>query len=608
MALPCRPFPLDQVRLLPGLFKERFELNRKYVNSLRVESLLASFYQEAGLTYQGTGGAFRVTAYGNTGAGDDLHWGWESPTSEIRGHFVGHWLSAAARIIQATGDGEIRLKADYLVAEIARCQAKNGGGWAGSIPEKYFRLIAQGQPTWAPQYVAHKTMLGLFEMYALAGNAQALEIVDQFADWFVRWTEPFTRQQMDDILDVETGGMLELWADLLGATGDEKYRRLIERYTRARLFDPLLAGCDVLTNMHANTTIPEIHGAARVYEVTGEERWRRIVEAYWKSAVTDRGAFATGGQTSGEIWTPPFELSARLGSRTQEHCTVYNMIRLADYLFRWTGDPAYADYIERNLYNGILAQQNPQTGMVAYCLPLEAGAKKIWGSPTHDFWCCHGTLVQAQTIHNAYVYYADADGLLVTGYIPSTLQTERDGTAITLTQTNLNMTGESPGARHRPQSWRIRLDVNCERPCGFTLKLRLPEWISSPCRVTINGEAHAAPIGASGFLPIRRVWSNDTLVIDLPKRLAAVPLPDAREVVAFVDGPVVLAGLCDEERLLVGDANDVSTLLVPHEERQWGNWMPYYRANGQSRGLYFKPLYEVADERYTVYFPVQRPS
>jgi len=75
---------------------------------------------------------------------------------------------------------------------------------------------------------------------------------------------------------------------------------------------PLLAGEDVLTNMHANTTIPEVLGAARAWEVTGDDRWRAIVEAYWHSAVTARGYFATGGQTCGEIWTPPHEQAARL--------------------------------------------------------------------------------------------------------------------------------------------------------------------------------------------------------------------------------------------------------------------------------------------------------
>ena len=43
----------------------------------------------------------------------------------------------------------------------------------------------------------------------------------------------------------------------------------MERYDRPRLFERLLAGEDALTNMHANTTIPEAHGAARAWEVTG---------------------------------------------------------------------------------------------------------------------------------------------------------------------------------------------------------------------------------------------------------------------------------------------------------------------------------------------------
>ena len=89
----------------------------------------------------------------------------------------------------------------------------------------------------------------------------------------------------------------------------------MQRYYRARLFDRLLAGEDPLTNMHANTTIPEAHGAARAWEVTGDARWRAIVEAYWHCAVTNRGDFCTGGQTCGEIWTPPFRARPRTWAR-----------------------------------------------------------------------------------------------------------------------------------------------------------------------------------------------------------------------------------------------------------------------------------------------------
>lgn len=100
----------------------------------------------------------------------------------------------------------------------------------------------------------------------------------------------------------------------------------------------MLENRDALTNWHANTTIPEAQGAARAWEVTGGDRLRAIVEAYWDWAVTRRGTYVTGGPTCGEIWSPPFEQAAGLGDKNQEHCTVSNMVRLAEYLWRWTGD------------------------------------------------------------------------------------------------------------------------------------------------------------------------------------------------------------------------------------------------------------------------------
>ena len=412
--------------------------------------------------------------------------------------------------------------------------------------------------------------------------------------------------------------MLEAWADLYGATGEPKYLDLMERYTRSRLFEPLLDGQDPLTNQHANTTIPEVHGAARAYEDTGDERWRRIVEAYWRCAVTNRGTFCTGGQTSGEAWTPPFEFAAKRGDRNQEHCTVYNMIRLADYLFRWTGEVAYADYIERNLYNGVLAQQHPRTGMISYFLPLHAGATKIWGSPTHDFWCCHGTLVQAHSAHNGWVYYENDETIAICQYIPSVVRTQRDGSAVTIEQTMdhqalLGADGNSSaeGSSRRSTGWAVDVRVSCQRPTEFTLKLRLPWWTTHSAAVVLNGEAVSEEKVPSTFFAISRRWHNDTIRVELPSSLTVSEIPDEPETVAFMDGPVVLAGLCRNERALTGDRSDPSTFLVPDEvqretvEESKKGWLHGYRTRGQQVALKFRPLFEIVDEPYTVYFPVR---
>jgi DUF1680 family protein len=609
LALPLHVPP--RVTLSGGLFMDRFRLNRNYVASLSVENLLQNFDLEAGRRQWSERNSYN----GGMSRGDERHWGWEAPTCQVRGHFVGHWLSAAARIWRQTGDAEIKGKADAVVDELEKCQAKNGGEWCSPIPETYMLWLAKGTPTWAPQYVHHKTLMGLIDMHRYAGNAKALGIADRLADWFVRWSAGCSREQLDRILDVETGGMLESWADLYASTGAAKYRDLIERYTRHRLFDPLLAGRDPLTNMHANTTIPEVHGAARCYEVTGDERWRRIVEAYWRCAVTARGTFCTGSQTAGEIWTPPFEFAARRGDKNQEHCVVYNLIRLADYLFRWTGAAEFADYIERNLYNGILAQQHPGTGQITYWLPLDAGAHKRWGHPTCDFWCCHGSLVQAHSLYADLIGYEHDGGLTLAQYIPATVQAHLQGTDVTLRldldQRNSGSASDNSsaaGARHRPTALTVVIAVSATTPLEFTLNLRLPEWLAGKAELEVNGVPVPVQGLAGSFEPLRRLWHNDTVRLTLPKTITAAPIPDEPGTMAFLDGPVVLAGLCDHEVTLIGDPERPATLLTADNEREWGRWMNGYRSVGQATTIRFKPLYEVVDEAYTLYFPVRRPG
>jgi uncharacterized protein len=600
-----RPLPDHRVRLLPSIFKKRFEINQRYVLSLQNQNLLQNHYLEAGL-------------WAPMRKPEDIHWGWESPTCQIRGEFLGHWLSAAAHFYAITGNQEIKGKADEIVSEVARCQEENGGEWAGPIPEKYLEWLRRGKAVHAPHCTVHRNMMGLYDMYSWAGNQQALEILVKWARWFSRWTSQFTREQFDNILDVETGGMLEAWADLYGVTGEKEHYELIKRYDRRRLFDPLIAGEDVLTNMHANTTIPEILGAARAWEVTSEERWRMVVEAYWRCAVVERGYFCTGGQTNGEYWIPPWQLSTRLGDKTQEHCTVYHMMRLADYLLRWTGEASYDDYWERNLYNGCLAQQHPETGMVTYFLPMRSGSTKKWGSPLDDFWCCHGTLIQAHTAYPNHIFYEDGDGLILSQYIPCQLDWTKNGIKVRLTLSE----DTHPKTHRKPHSRSYDLQITCDQPQEFMLKFRLPWWMSANPKVVINGEEQGVAGNPSTYARIQRAWHNDTVQITLPQELTTSPLPDLPDTVAFMEGPVVLAAVLGDKPAMPGrdfltgvenftentlyvTGTDPTSALITDNEREFSRWRIGYRTQDQALNFRFIPLYEIRDEVYAVYFPIR---
>jgi DUF1680 family protein len=613
--------PRSGVEISDRLLVEKRKANRRYLLSLDSDALLLSYRIEAVLDDS-------LSQYPVK-----LHGGWEAPTCQIRGHFLGHWLSAAAMHCAATSDPEVKAKADAIVSELIRCQKANGGEWAASIPEKYLYRIAGGQKVWAPHYTIHKTFMGLLDMYRYAGNTEALEAALAWSRWFLRWTSGFSREEMDNILDVETGGMLEIWALLFGITGEKDFLTLMDRYRRGRLFDPLLRGEDVLTNMHANTTIPEILGASAAYEATGDEKWFRIVEAYWTCAVTTRGQFATGGQTSGEVWTPPMELAARLGEKNQEHCTVYNMMRTADFLFRVFGKKEYADYMEQNLYNGIFAQGHwngrfthgntsayPDTGLLTYFLPLHAGGHKAWSSETEDFFCCHGTLVQANASLDQGIYYRSAgkSGIAVTQFFNSSMKSDIEGIPVTLSQQIDTLTGMEKfqgsvtGIQginsvcrtypHNPGILKTIIEVHAEKPASFELKLRIPWWIRGKPSLYINGEKTAVEDDID-WISVQKIWHSDTISVEFKKGICAWPLPDRKDTVAFLYGPVLLAGLCDEEIRLEGDPPDPERIIVPDNEREWGVWMEQFRTTGQQKTIRMLPLYRIGYEPYTVYFP-----
>ena len=598
--------------------------NRNYLMELQSDALLQNFYQEAGL-------------HQNFGSKSMAHGGWEDPTCQLRGHFLGHWLSAAAMRYFETGDEELLAKAKHVVHELKKCQNENGGIWAASIPEKYFYWIARGKQVWAPHYNVHKTFMGLCDMYRYSGCKEALDVAVSFAKWFYDFTKEKTREEMDNLLDFETGGMLEVWADLYEFTKNDMFLELIEKYDRHRLFDPLLRGVDVLTNMHANTTIPEAIGAAKVYEVTGNERYKEIALKYWETAVTKRGCFVTGGQTCGEIWTPLHSMAQRLGDKNQEHCTVYNMMRLADILFKWTGDVKFLDYIEQNLYNGIMAQgyfrgghangqtaDYPEEGLITYFLPMSAGLRKGWGNKFNDFFCCHGTLVQANAAHNRFLYYADGDNIYTGVYAASTAEFELSGQKLTLEQRRDSLSGSFHSSStssaeqaiddnthiypHQPDVMKQCFTVKTDSECEFTLNLRLPKWLKRKAELTVNSEiTDISALEKDGFVKLSRLFKNgDEINLSLPLDIYATKLDGSDDMYAFSYGPIVLAGLSDCERTLHLKGHKIEELLVHDNEREWGSWKETFKTRYQDAGIKFIPLKNIGYERYQVYFPVEQ--
>jgi len=517
--IDVEPFDLADVQLLDGPFRRAQELDRRYLLSLPVDRLLHTFRRNAGLP----------------SAAEPLG-GWEAPRCDVRGHFVGHYLSACALMVRAIGDQPLRAHADAVVAGLAECQARFPSGYLSAFPESFLDRVETGQPVWAPWYTLHKIYAGLLDMHVLTGNRQALTVVCHACDWVIARTARLSDAQMQQMLRVEHGGMNDVLANLAGVTGDAKYLEAARRFNHLAVLEPLMRREDQLTGLHANTQFPKLLGLARQYELTGNAQYRTAVTFFWE-AVTRERSYVTGSNSLNEHFTPKERLSTALTNQTGESCNTYNMLKLTRHLFRWQPRGEYADYYERALYNHILASQDPRTGMMAYMLPLAAGCTR-GDDPLHaglcqpldSFWCCTGTGVENHAKYADSIYFQrGATDLFVTLFIPSQLRWKQAGLVVRQ-ETRF------------PDEPRVRLRiVEARSPTPFTLHLRHPQWAVPGLTVRVNGQTQQVASRPGQFASVQRVWNaGDRLDLELPMPLRTEGFRDNPRRVALLCGPIVL--------------------------------------------------------------------
>lgn len=302
-------------------------------------------------------------------------------------------------------------------------------------------------------------------------------------------------------------------------------------------------------------------------------------------------------------------------------------MRLADFLFRHTSEPEYLQYIEYNLYNGIMAQayyqeywltgnkhNNPSTGLLTYFLPMKAGLRKDWSKETDSFFCCHGSMVQVNAALNRGIYYQDKDIIYVAQYLSSELNTRIDEDDITIIQNqdfmngNMQVVNDIASSHENMPSYR-KYDFTIQKSYSknLTLAFRIPEWLMSEATIYLNDELHGKSMDSSSFYRISRIWKEgDRVSVILPIGIKFIPLPDDNTIGAFRFGPEVLAGISEEERILFIDGDDISSEIVMENEREWGAWRYFFKTENQDPVIQLRRIRDIGYEPYQVYYKVKK--
>ncbi len=598
---PAQPFPLRDVRLTAGPFREAMERDARVLLSWEPDRFLSRFRSEAGLQP-------KAPPYG----------GWEA--EGIAGHSLGHYLSACSRMYVDTGDERFRDRVNYIVAQLAECQRANGNGYVAAIPngKKVFAEIAAGHieahdfdlnGLWVPWYTLHKEFAGLIDAYRFCGDPQALAVATNLANWAEAVTKNLTPEQWQKMLVCEQGGMNESLAELYALTGNTNYLNLAEKFYHRAVLDPLAAGRDILNGLHSNMQIPKTISAARIYELTGDPKFAAIARNFWDDVVWHR-SYVIGGNGDYEHFFPTNQWLQHLNAATCETCCTYNMLKLTRHLFTWAPSAQEMDFYERALYNDILASQDPETGMFVYFLSLKPGGFKTFSTPDHSFWCCVGTGMENHARYGDAIYFHGADSLYVNLFIAS---------EVSWPEKNLTVRQETKFPEHDT----TQLQFQCPNPTRLALKIRWPAWADN-LSVRVNGRKVKITGQPCSYVTIDRQWHNgDRVDVRLPMKLHVEFLPGTTNIVALLYGPIVLAGDLG--------TNDMPADIYAADQTQFVNWptppAPVLVADNfrsllrhvhpTDRPLEFQtrhlgrptdvrliPLYKANHLRYTVYWTV----
>ncbi|MDX8047421.1 glycoside hydrolase family 127 protein [Gracilibacillus sp. S3-1-1] len=589
---------MEQVTLLDGMFKKSQEKGKEYLLYLDIDRLMAP-------CYEGCGKKAKKERYG----------GWER--TGIAGHSIGHWLSAAATMYDATGDKALMDKIDYALTELMEVQSYDQYGFVAGFSRDCFDRVFSGEfevdnfslgGSWVPWYSLHKIYAGLIDVYKITASKLALKIVEKLADWAYNGLKNLTNEQIQRMLICEHGGMNDVFAELYLITKDERHLELAELFFHEVVLEPLANNQDSLEGKHANTQIPKVIGVAKLYNVTKKEKYKQIATYFWNQVVYTR-TYAIGGNSIREHFGP--ENAEELGILTTETCNTYNMLKLTEILFRWEESSRYYDYYERALYNHILASQDPDSGMKTYFVSSEPGHFKVYHSCDHSFWCCTGTGMENPARYNQRIFERIADRLYVHLFIPAKASDHNDSLIVRQEtsfpyKANATITME-------------KIDDEVKE-----IAIRKPNWLSEESVVQVNGK-QVHTIEENGYLIIQSPLKNgDQISVQLPLDLHRYYAKDDKKKQVIMYGPIVLAGALGRENFpetdIVDDHQslnnhpliDVPTLVTDRPLHEWitvkdeEQLLFETTAIGHpgNKQMLLKPFYDLHHERYTIYWDI----
>lgn len=446
--------------------------------------------------------------------------------SRFAGEHIGKFFDAASQSWQLTSDPAIRKKLDTLVSELLATQ--DADGYLGTYPAP---ARWKSWDVWVHKY----DLLGLLSYHAATGSAPALDAASRAALLLAR---TFGAGGLDINTAGEHVGMaatsvLEPVCLLYRATGDPRLLEFAEsiiaaweRPTGAHIISSIAStGSTFKTaNAKAYEMVSNLVGLLELYRLTGKPQYLDTALRAWNDIRLNR-LYISGTISTGEHFLDDHVLPAGGPDHMGEGCATVTWMQFNWQLLRTTGEPRFAEEIERTVYNHLLGAEDPETGGVCYYMPLDG--RKGFGKGIS---CCGSSVPRGIAMIPRLAWGAYDDGAAVLLYTAGE-------TSIPLRSGNHLRIVSSTSF---PEDGRVSLTLSPDRPESFPLLLRVPAW-TARFQARVAGRTYQGTPGE--FLRIARTWiPGDRVSLDMDLTVQVLrggpTYPHAR---AIQRGPQVLA-------------------------------------------------------------------
>jgi len=478
------------------------------------------------------------------------------------GEHAGKFLHAAANTWLYSSDDRLKTLMDRVTHELVATQ----------LPDGYLGTYTDDKRWTSWDVWVHKyDLIGLASYYQATGYPPALEASRKVGDLLVR-----TFGAGPGFLDIIGAGthvgmaatsVLEPMVNLYRFTGDRKYLEFCEYIVRSwdqpngpKIIASLASTGSVFhtANAKAYEMMSNLVGLAELYRATGNSVYLKTVETAWKDIV-DHHRYVDGTTSSAEHFTDDYVLPGEESSNTGEGCATVTFLQVTWQLLRLTGEPQYAEELERTAYNALLGAQDPRTGNISYFTPLNG--KK---SPTPGINCCVSSEPRGISMLPQLAWGTLGEGAAMLFYVPGSAKFETSAGQV-----------EVDSKTSFPLDGTVELTVRPSSAGRFPLWLRVPAWTAS-FSATAGGASFRGTPGQ--FLRIDRRWNpGDTVRIEMDMTVRAIAGgPSYPHGVAVQRGPQVLAleeGLNRDVRDFQAAGPRTSQVkLTPAYDRIPANW------------------------------------